>query len=331
MAGSKIPIDSILNLLFNNEEAVDGENEELEQWLNESEHNVNEFERYRKICQAGYSLGAALKYNSTDAFKKVDAQIQRQAKQKRRIRRITLYSTGAAAILLLMFTVKVVFWTSANNYGMVAVRTQMGDRSEVILPDGTEVFLNAGSKLNYQLDKRDGLRAVSFSGEAFFQVAKSKAPFVITTPSGLQVKVLGTKFNLQAYAEEDNVETTLVEGSVKLSSSSSVESVTMSPGQIVSYSKSTGKLQLKEGLPEHELSWMENKLYMDNMSLGEVCLRLERWYDVYIDIKDEGLKQSIHYTGVLSEESITDVLDALCQLSPIQYSIKGNKVIITKK
>lgn len=331
MTDSKVPIDSILARLFNTHEAGAANDPELEQWLNESEDNRIDFERYRKICQAGSRLGAALKYSSTEAFKKVDSRIQHRAKQSHRFRRIILYSSGAAAVLLVLFTLKVMFWTVGNNSGMVAVKTQMGDRSEVILPDGSEVFLNAGSQLNYQLDACNCLREVSFSGEAFFHVAKSKMPFVITTPSGLQVKVLGTKFNLHAYSDEEDVETTLVEGSVKLSSSNSPESVTMSPGQIATYSKSTGRLQLRDGSPEHELSWMENKLYMDNMNLGEVCVRLERWYNVNIDINGAGLNQNIHYTGVLSEESITDVLDALCQLSPIKYSMKGNKVVITKK
>ena len=330
MDQKKIPGEKIIDHL------MDGSREqnhspELEQWVSESEGNAVELEKYRKIWKTVNKISAAASFDAGNAFSKIDQTIQKKFNQRNRLIRLSIAVSSAAAVLLVVFGLKLFFKSSAASSGIVSVQTEMGDRSTVVLPDGTHVKLNAGTHLNYHLNDQNNAREVSFSGEAFFEVAKSKTPFVISTTSGLTVKVLGTKFNLRAYPSEPEVQTTLIEGSVSLTNANSSQSLKIKPGQIASYNKAENGLSLVGGIPEHMLSWMENKLYMDNMNLQEVCWQLERWYNVKIWIKDERLKQSIHYTGVLSEETIVDVLDALCQLSPIQYKMEGKNIIITKK
>lgn len=207
--------------------------------------------------------------------------------------------------------------------------TDWGNRSEVMLPDGSGVKLNSGSKLVYYYNSSKEIREVEFSGEGFFDVSKSKHPFIIKVPDGLELKVLGTKFNLQAYTGDKISRTALIEGKVELTTDNH-KALTLSPGQVAAFN-STNKLALVSDEPAHLLSWMDNKLYMDNMSLQEVCTRLERWYDVRIEIRDQAIADRIHYTGVLSEETIVDVLDALCELSTIQYRMKGKNIVTTKK
>jgi ferric-dicitrate binding protein FerR (iron transport regulator) len=198
----------------------------------------------------------------------------------------------------------------------------------VTLPDGSLVQLNAGSNLEYHFDKLSKTRSVDFSGEAFFEVAKSKQPFIITTPDGLKVKVLGTKFNLSAYPEDRSVQTTLVEGKVELSTNQNTVLV-LNPGQIASFQKQSNQLDYVQGEVAHQLGWTQNKLYMDNMSLQDVCIRLERWYDVDITLSEKSLGEKIHYTGVLREQTVSDVLNALCRLSSISYEMKGKDIQIS--
>lgn len=330
MDQKKIPGEKIIDH-FLDESQEQKHSPELDQWLEESAGNAGELNKYRKIWKTVNKISAAAGFDADNAFSKVDQTIQKKFKQRNRLIRFSIAVSSAAAVLLVVFSLKLFFMSSAAASGIVSVQTEMGDRSTVILPDGTQVKLNAGTHLNYHLNDKRNTREVSFSGEAFFEVAKSKTPFVLSTTSGLTVKVLGTKFNLRAYPSEREVQTTLIEGSVSLTNANSSQSLKIKPGQIASYNKVENGLSLVEGNPEHMLSWMENKLYMDNMNLEDVCLQLERWYNVKIWIKNESLRQSIHYTGVLSEETILDVLDALCELSPIHYKMEGKKIIITQK
>lgn len=331
MPESKIPNDSILDHLLGEAGPGTPSQQELEQWLAESEANAEELSRFERIWKGSSRLASAIDYNSDTAFKKIDSVIQNKAKRNRLLVRLSLAGSGIAATVLVFYSLMMFFAYNDQLNGQLSVRTPYGDRSEVTLPDGTKVELNAGSTIDYKFDPKEKTRLVSFSGEAYFEVAKSCVPFVITTPSGLQVKVLGTKFNLEAYPEDSEVKTTLFEGSVALTSANSADSYTMKPGQIVSYLKNERKLVLQTGEPEKMLSWVDNKLYMDEMPLSEVCKRLERWYNVNIEINDFSQIGEIHYTGVLKEETIGDVLDALCQLSPISYTMNGNHVTITKR
>jgi ferric-dicitrate binding protein FerR (iron transport regulator) len=208
--------------------------------------------------------------------------------------------------------------------------TEFGNRSEAILPDGTKVQLNSGSELTYCYNKHKRVRNVQFSGEGYFEVKKDKKPFVIELQNGLSLQVLGTKFNLSSYPDDDMIETTLTEGRVELISSENKQLI-LEPGQIGSFNKKSGKLVYSQEKVSHNLGWMDRKLYMDNMSISEVCKVLERWYNIQITITQTEVVENVHYTGVLQEESVNDVLKALSEISPIKYIIEGQKITISKK
>jgi ferric-dicitrate binding protein FerR (iron transport regulator) len=95
--------------------------------------------------------------------------------------------------------------------------------------------------------------------------------------------------------------------------------------------KKSNEIKYTEGEISQTTSWMQNKLYMENMSLQDVCTKLERWYDVQITLSDKSLGDKIHYTGVLKEQTVLDVLNALCQLSSIRYELKGKEIMISGK
>ena len=145
---------------------------------------------------------------------------------------------------------------------------------------------------------------------------------------GVEVKVLGTSFNLRAYADDPTVQASLVEGHIELGHNN--DKLKMKAGDMAEFNKRTSTLKQLSGDVSHSYGWLNNKLYMDDMSLTDVCKYLERWYNVDIHIQ-EGLGKNIHYNGVIQEETITDVLEALSHLSNIAYHVKGKNISITPK
>ena len=162
----------------------------------------------------------------------------------------------------------------------------------------------------------------------FFDVSKNKIPFVIKMSNGLRLKVHGTSFNLQAYTDEKTVEASLVEGCIELDHGN--DKLLMNAGDMAIFDKQTNKMRPISGVLSHSYSWLEDKLYMDHMSLASVCKYLERRYDVTIHLQKD-LGNSIHYDGVIQEETITDILGVLSRLSDISYNVKGKNISITSK
>lgn len=230
------------------------------------------------------------------------------------------------------------------------IATQKGSRTSVQLPDGTKVWLNADSKIYYDESFKDDLREVQLEGEAFFDVRKdSSRPFIIHT-SAVDIKVLGTKFNVRSYGDESATETSLISGKVEISIKNSPEKkIILRPNEklVVKHNSTNNnvnrtknenallvvKALRKDPAYEHSLEtlWLDNKLVFDSEPLGEVCKKLERWYGVKIDIQDEKIKQET-YTAIFDGETLLNVLTALKVADKLDFTIANNNVsIFTKK
>lgn len=309
---------------------TNSENPVLDEWQQACIENKDDLGKYQKIWDGTAGASNLRKFDTGKAWNMVDSKLEKQTSRTRQLKNIAFVATGIAASLLIF--ISLTFYTNLFSVPelTIAMSTTYGSRSEIVLPDGSIVKLNAGSSLEYHFDKNQKSREVKFSGEGFFEVAKSSQPFVVHTPDGLNVKVLGTKFNLSTYPEDHLTQTSLVEGKVELNHNGSA-SLMLQPGQIATFDKISNKLKYEEGEVSQNLGWMQDKLYMDNMSLQEVCTRLERWYDVDITLSDKSLGDKIHYTGVLREQSVLDVLNAMCKLSKITYQLNGKNIILSEK
>ncbi|WP_029905350.1 FecR family protein [Prevotella sp. 10(H)] len=302
----------------------------LLEWLAQSPSNIQLFEEYKKIWIEVRNVYNIESFDADTAWENVNNYNQEKKIRRRRIRSTIYALSGVAASVVLfisLFFTGYVQWTDTAS-DTIRMSTAYGNRSDIVLPDGTKVRLNVGTDLEYSFNKKENTREVNFKGEAFFEVAKSKAPFVINTPADLQVKVLGTTFSLAAYEDDNTIQTSLLEGKIELSNAK--QKLLMEPGEIISYDKTTRQMAPAEVDISHTYGWVNNKLYMDNMSLTDVCKNLERWYDVEIDVPAE-MSTKIHYTGVLQEESFIDILEALRSLSNIRYEIKGRNIKIKQK
>ena len=275
-----------------------------------------------------------------------------------------IWAGGAAAILVLgLWLVNI---SSKNNISpkkatspqQSEVMARRGTRSKIILPDGTQVWLNADSKITYQSSFNNELREVELDGEAFFDVVKdAKRPFVVHT-SGIDIRVLGTAFNVKSYQQESTIETTLLRGMIEVTTrdDSKTPKVFLHPHEKLVFNKRDSELTLsgRDDLkptsnitPVHdarmtvspvilkpdsamvETSWVYNKLIFEGENFKEVALKMERWYNVKINFSDEQLFK-YRFKGTFQNESIHDALAAMKLTAKFDYRIDGNDVEILR-
>lgn len=300
----------------------------LLEWLAGDESNQKHLHRYRKIWEESRHYIAPGTFDVGLAWEKINESNQQKGILRRRLKNTYYTLSGIAASILLMVVLSLAGVFEKEQNVAVSLTADYGNRSEIVLPDGSTVKLNSGSEVTYVYNSKRKVREVHFQGEGFFDVSKSKTPFVIKMTDGVEVKVLGTSFNLKAYADDPTIQASLVEGHIELDHNK--DKLTMKAGQMAEFDKRTNQLKQIDGDLSHSCGWMKNKLYMDDMSLTDVCKYLERWYNVDISIQSN-LGEKIRYNGVIQEESITDVMQALSYLSNIAYHVKGKNISITSK
>jgi transmembrane sensor len=235
------------------------------------------------------------------------------------------------------------------------ISTRNGSKTSLILPDGTKVWLNAGSKLTYDSAFGRTLREVSLSGEGYFDVIRNKQkPFIIHA-SKINIKVLGTEFDVKSYPSDKTTEASLIRGSIEVTfNGQPSKTVILKPNEKLvidnfkfenHLAQMTDNPQVKQSVPEIpkaiavktltyenktgdiiETSWVENKLVFQDESFEEIARKLERWYGVTIRFESERLMKD-HLTGSFTNETIRQALDALKFTASFNYSIDSNNNI----
>lgn len=300
----------------------------LQEWLAGSESNRQELERYRRIWEESGNYMDMDIFDTNRAWEKIDRLNRRQVSLQRRLKNTYYTLSGVAATVLLMVVLSLTGLFDKEQEVSMRLTADYGNRSEIVLPDGSIVKLNSGSEVTYMYNPKKKVREVRFQGEGYFNVSKSKNPFVVKMANGVQVKVLGTTFNLKAYPDDPTIQASLIEGHIELEYNNN--KLTMKAGEMAEFDKERNELRQIDGDLSHSYGWLNNKLYMEDMPLADVCKYLERWYDVDISIQGD-LGKDIRYNGVIQEETITDVMKALSRLSNITYHVKGKNISITSK
>jgi ferric-dicitrate binding protein FerR (iron transport regulator) len=227
------------------------------------------------------------------------------------------------------------------------ISTRRGSKSRIQLPDGTVVMLNGDSRIAYNADAFSENRLLQLSGEAFFDVAPdAQHPFVIQT-SSISIRVLGTAFNVRAYANEKTVQTALIRGAVEVTLRNKAQnSVVLKPRQklVVLNTPTDSSAANTVAAPASllrvetlqypandsmalEALWTKNKLVFNAEPLEEVALKIERWYDVKVLIADARLKKTL-YSGVFEDETLLQVMQALQLTGSFHYTIRRKEVVI---
>lgn len=245
--------------------------------------------------------------------------------------------------------------SSLKESGPNEINVAKGSKSLIKLPDGSQVWINSGSKITYSKLFSSETRELTLDGEAYFDVVKDpRHPFIVHT-SGIDVKVLGTAFNIRCYPDEKNIEASLVRGSLEVTIKDWKEKIILKPNEKLTVHNNTASdtpVSAKEEdarndeeqkkvielgrlsvLPKDstiiETSWVYNKLVFRSETFEEVARKMERWYAVNISFKDEKIKEK-KLTGIFENETVSQALDAIQMTTKFSYTIDNNKITISK-
>lgn len=202
-----------------------------------------------------------------------------------------------------------------------------GGEYELLLADGSKVFLNSESKLVFPSHFEEGTRQVELTGEAYFDVKKDSKPFIVKT-ADMQIEVLGTSFNVNAYPDNTLVNTTLVEGSVKVHVPNNPETFVLTPENNLTLHKSSNEISIRKVNTEIYTAWVKGEFVFRNQPLNEILTQLARWYDFTIEYENPAIK-TMRFTGSAEKmRSLDYLLNQIQYVTDIEYKNEEDKIIL---
>ena len=342
-------------------EASEQEAVQVQEWLEASNENRQLFAQYKKIWLVSKSVTVVGADVLSRDKKTVDLKISNNELRKRVAKanmRFKVLACAASFVLLvgipsLFYIMQPEKVTQPEQFfaGGGAIEVPYGSKSHITLPDGSKVWVNAGSKISYPADFGVTSRTVFLGGEAYFDVVKmADKPFFVHTDV-IKIKVYGTSFNVKAYKDDDRVETMLDDGAISIFRNDAPDQeISVEPKQRIifqrdrpkpSVMKSTAPSTVACTIPEKKMeiqdvksvevitAWKDNRLVFDEEPLWSLAKQLERRYNVQIRFSSEKIK-SIRYTAAIKEIPIEQVLKAISLSAPIQYKIKGAEVTLVE-
>ncbi|RKU68078.1 FecR family protein [Parabacteroides sp. AF17-3] len=275
-------------------------------------------------------------HHNREAFDEISKNLKTTINPVKKISLINYIQRSAVAACLLILIVSTYYFYNENNSILTLntqehkISTENGERASVILPDGTKVFLNAGTILSYPALFDNKQRAVYLEGEAYFEVKHNESvPFIVQT-STASVKVLGTTFNVYAYSNKRWFETTLISGQVQVTMHKSPDKpVILSPNQKLRYNSQTGNFNTSNTDLRLETAWHKGDLIFRSGHIKEIFEQIATFYGIHFHI--EGNYPEKLFTGNYHEEDVNLVLRNLQQHYAFTYQKKGDDIYIKFK
>ena len=312
--------------------------DELKTWIAASAENQQYFIRQREIWFSAVSREAASVYDKDKAFEnfrnRVESQKEIQSTSRRGFSLSALWRY-AAVVAIIIAVGCISYWQGEVNvkdtFADISVEAPLGSKTKLYLPDGTLVWLNAGSRMTYSQGFGVDNRKVELEGEGYFEVKRNeKIPFFVKTKD-LQLQVLGTKFNFRDYPEDHEVVVSLLEGKVGLNNLLREEKeAVLSPDERAVLNKANGLLTVESVTASNASQWTDGYLFFDVELLPDIAKELERSYNVKIHIANDSLKTFRFYGNfVRREQNIQEVLEALASTEKMQYKIEERNITIS--
>ncbi|WP_294544665.1 FecR family protein [uncultured Bacteroides sp.] len=358
-----MPIDNleemIVRQLSNN--LTEQEAEELLNWYNTSEDNRK---LYRDYCVLLKAQSVAL---DRRLFEKDNMRSWKRLKRRIQQRKISgfwlpvlRYASVAVVALLVGVGLHMLFYTTDTvTGGGMQVAVPAGSKSQIVLPDGTTVWLNSGSKLSYTEDFGKNSRTVYLDGEGFFDVTKNKKIGFEVYAGETRIRVLGTQFNMKAYSADERKRVTLLNGSLSVITNNTHSKETiLVPNEQAVIMKGSSDIQVRRVEAENYVSWAEqqketltiiepkvdkllpqmhtpnqtfrNTLFFDEEPLSQIVKDLSRAYNVTIQLGCKEIATGIYYGDFRNEENLYEILDVITSSGEIYYEVRDNKIIINK-
>jgi len=274
------------------------------------------------------------KYDKEAAFASFQQRVKESQKQPGTTFHLRRWLSYAAVVMAVAAVGYFSFKGGQSNlesaFGDIVIEAPQGSRTQMTLPDGTKVWLNAGSKIEYSQGYCFVNRLVHLVGEGYFEVARNEQlPFSVKS-DGVQVRVLGTKFNFRDYPTDTEAMVSLAEGSVSMNSlkDPSKEQI-LKPGQRATVDKQTGEIRVEEDEVGNSSQWTKGRLIFDGEPLADIVRTLERSYNIKITISNPRLLTLRFYGDFLrQEQTLGEVLDALAATGKLHYERKGKNVTL---
>ncbi|WP_319480887.1 FecR family protein [uncultured Draconibacterium sp.] len=303
----------------------------LMNWLNENPENRKKLFKEKDIWSAAEIDSDSLKALENREWLELENRIntskikQGHFKELLKIAAIVVVALGVGWMSHYIYTDS----ATTRKVEMRTVEAIKGQIKEVFLADGTHVWLNAGSQLSFPSDFTEKNREISLHGEAYFEVTSSeKNPFLVKTGNHT-VKVTGTKFNICEYPEDKMIETTLVEGKVKIISGNFFKD--LYPGEQATFYNETAEVLIGEKDFDIYTAWREGRYEFRNESVDKVFKIMERWWDVEIDYSHDEFKYE-YISGVLRKHKpIEQHFEVINELVPINYQIDNDNITVKLK
>lgn len=334
------------------------ENRNLREWFDSSDENRKIYFDYCGILKTQAIIKDAKMFepDRQSAWKRMNSRIH-ASRQFHIWRPIINYAAVAIVAFLLGFwMLQGLFPQDLSN--PVSIEIPSGSKSRIILPDGTAVWLNSGTKLSYNgsFGKED--RVVYMEGEGYFSVTKNKKlPFIIVSGKA-RIRVLGTKFNMKSYAVDDQARITLLEGSLQVNAANTSQQIVIKPNQQAVVTKGKLNIEVHEVKARDYILWtvakkenattiaatpdkqlpemkvpsasMRSTLLFDEESLSQIARDLSRAFNVDIRLANSDIASRVYYGDFRNDETLYNILDVITSMGDIRYEIKDNVIWITK-
>ena len=339
---------------------------EVRQWLSENEGNRKMYDEYVNIWKVSNAVNRNDDYSPDVAWASLNKRMKPEKPRKLHLASLKKAMMVAAMVTVVFlagiafnkFTTKTTVTINQSLLTYTEYTSPYGSKSKVKLPDGSSVWLNAGSTLRYSSDFNEKNREVYLEGEGYFDVALNEQTYFLVQTSAITIKVLGTAFNVKAYPEESVVETTVERGTVQLINplSASQEATILRAQQKAVITKEnlpdnkSGESSVQENKsdikPSNSVpitgvkvnsniktevytSWKDQRWVIESEKLSSLAVKLERRFNVHFVFDDEALKENV-FSGKLEDETLDQVLEAIKLTSPILYRVKNNTVTLTR-
>ena len=281
----------------------------INEWMKESDENAGELFRMEEIYQLG-KFPFEEENLVVRAERRLGRRLEQENQKKQEVFKLRSVLRYAAAIVgVMVLAAGLAYWFRNKAEELVVASAAHGQVREMLLPDGTKVWLNQSSVLKYPRAFEGKERHVYLDGEAYFEVARNhEKPFMVKSPA-MDVRVLGTSFNIKCRPDNSFAETTLIEGEVEVKDKSDKGRITLLPGQKAVLNRVTGRMQVKQVDPKMEIVWHNDLIPFEKSSIFQIAAALERFYGVKIILSPD-VDSTNTYSGVLKKkDNIESVLN----------------------
>jgi len=336
-------MDSIWSIIGKNLDGNISQDEEkaLNEWIDSSTTNKQVYSQikelwYHKQDQTNNSQAIAAYDKLINRIKFAEV-FQSQSRVQRISSQVNQFVKYAAIIFFfLSFSVLSYYYITeeGSKNESCTISVPKGNKSEIILPDGSKIWLNNNSKLIYPKKFNQSERKVELIGEGYFEIQRNvKVPFIVKT-SDISIKVLGTKFNISAYPNDKFIETTLISGKVTVQSNENPEVVsTLNPGESMTFDKLNNRAAINNVDTKFYTYWMKGEFVFKDEKFETLAKRIERIYNVEIIFEDPALKEKTYTGDFKVDDNIYSILEIFKRSTsiPIEYITDRNKITIRRK